>query len=429
MDRRQFIIAGAALGVAGLLIKPNNQGEPYNDYFNQINQSLKKSGAYLPTMLIDLDVVDSNITAMSAIMNPKLDLRLVAKSLPSPELLGYLMEKTNTNKLMVFHQPFLSEIVKQYPNCDILMGKPMPVKAAEHFYQSFDPQSNFDHSTQLQWLIDSKERLTQYLALAKSQNQQLQINIELDVGLHRGGLKQANDLDDLIKLIENNEQYLRFSGFMGYDPHIVKIPSIVKSPEQAFEESQAIYQTFINRLYQLNSDYKNQKLCFNGAGSPSLALHKNNSVATELAAGSCFVKPTDFDLPTLADFKAAAFIATPILKKMSGTLLPAIEFAQNIIPLWDPNMQQTYFIYGGKWLAKYESPQGLQGNSLFGTSTNQEIVNASKKVNLAVDDHIFLRPTQSEFVFLQFGNLVTLRNNRISQQWPILTQNNSRSYS
>jgi len=422
MDRRKFILAGAALGVAGYLFKPSDKGIPYDDYFAQVNQQLKVSGTYLPSMLVDLDLVDHNIAALSQVINPNVDLRIVAKSVPSPELLGYLMEKTQTNKLMVFHQPFLTHIAQAYPKSDVLMGKPLPVKAAKDFYQNLNSQNKFDAKTQLQWLIDSEERLKQYLSLAQSLDQHFKINIEIDVGLHRGGLQQADELDALISLIESNAQYLSFSGFMGYDPHVVKIPSIVKSAEKAYQESQIIYQGFIDRLYRLNSNYKEQQLCLNGAGSPSLVMHKSNTVANELSAGSCFVKPVDFDLPSLSSFKPAAFISTPVLKKMSGTSIPAIEFAQNIFPLWDPNMQQTYFIYGGKWLAKYESPQGLQGNGLFGTSTNQEIVNSSKNVNLDVDDHVFLRPTQSEFVFLQFGSLITLRNKQVGSQWPILKQ-------
>jgi D-serine deaminase-like pyridoxal phosphate-dependent protein len=302
---------------------------------------------------------------------------------------------------MVFHQPFLTHIAQAYPKSDVLMGKPLPVQAAKAFYlhlqsQSLDSQNHFEPKTQLQWLIDSEERLKQYLTLAQSLDQHFKINIELDVGLHRGGLQQADDLDALIAIIEDNSQYLSFAGFMGYDLHVVKLHSIVKSAEQA--------------------------LCLNGAGSPSLLMHKQNTVANEVSAGSCFVKPVDFDIPSLSAFKPAAFIATLILKKITGTLLPTVEFAQNLFPLWDPNMQQTYFIYGGKWLAKYESPQGLQGNGLFGTSTNQDIVNSSKKVDLNVDDHIFLRPTQSEFVFLQFGSLITLRNQHVDNQWLISRQ-------
>ena len=305
-------------------------------------------------MLIDLDLLDKNIEILAQQLNPSTDYRIVAKSLPSPDLLGYIMDKAKTNKLMVFHQPFLTTVATDYPKADILMGKPMPTKAAETFYQTLPDNSQFKPSSQLQWLIDSKARLEQYLALAQQLNTLLQVNIEIDVGLHRGGLQQANELDELLRIIDSNPQHLQFSGFMGYDPHVVKLPSIVKSAEQAFIESQVIYQTFIDRLYQQAPKYKKQSLCFNGAGSPSLSLHKNKTVANELSAGSCLVKPVDFDLPSLKQFTPAAFIATPVLKKMAGIQLPAIEFAKDILPLWDKNMQQTFFIYGGKWMAKKE---------------------------------------------------------------------------
>jgi D-serine deaminase-like pyridoxal phosphate-dependent protein len=422
MNRRQFIIAGVSIGVASAFLRPDDNGAPYNSYFNSINTSLKNQGTYLPSMLVDLDILDSNINTLSEQLKNNIDYRIVAKSLPSPELLGYVMKKAETNKLMVFHQPFLSQIAQDYPNADVLMGKPMPMKAAKRFYQLQPKNSQFNSEKQLQWLIDSKERLEQYLQLAKVVQQPLKVNIEIDVGLHRGGLQQAKELDALLNIIEANPKHLVFSGFMGYDPHVVKIPSIVKSTKKAFAESQEVYQSFIDRLYETYPNYKNQALCFNGAGSPTIALHLNKTVANELSAGSCLVKPVDFDIPSLSSFKPAAYIATPVLKKMQGTKLPATEFAKDIFPLWDKNMEQTFFIYGGKWLAQYESPQGLQGNGLFGTSTNQDIVNGSLKVNLNIDDHVFLRPTQSEFVFLQFGSLLTLRNKDITNQWSILKQ-------
>ncbi|GHE91278.1 alanine racemase [Thalassotalea profundi] len=420
MNRRQFFITGAALAVSAAFLKPNDLGSPYNEYFTHLNNNLKSSKHYLPSMLVDLDKLDLNITALSNSLNKNVDLRIVAKSLPSPDLLGYIMEKSGTNKLMVFHQPFLNQITNDYPNSDILMGKPIPVQSAANFYELLDDTSDFDSTSQLQWLIDSQVRLEQYLKLARKLNTLLQVNIEIDVGLHRGGLQTIEELDPLLTLIANNPNHLKFSGFMGYDPHVVKLPSIIKSAEDAYLESQEIYQSFIDRLYQFDEHYTQQTLCFNGAGSPTIAMHKNHTVANELSAGSCLVKPTDFDLETLANFIPASYIATPVLKKMLGTNIPAIEFAKDLLPLWDPNMQQTFFIYGGKWSAKYESPKGLQSNGLFGSSTNQEIVNASKKVNLQVDDFIFFRPTQSEFVFLQFGNLLALRKQNVIAQWPIL---------
>ena len=46
----------------------------------------------------------------------------------------------------------------------------------------------------------------------------------------------------------------------------------------------------------------------------------------------------------------------------------------------------------------------------------------STKKELQVDDFVFLRPHQSEFVFLQFGNILTLRNGKVSGAFSLLSQ-------
>jgi D-serine deaminase-like pyridoxal phosphate-dependent protein len=49
-------------------------------------------------------------------------------------------------------------------------------------------------------------------------------------------------------------------------------------------------------------------------------------------------------------------------------------------------------IYGGYWLAEYESPKGLRFNTALGHSANQENITGSPAVGLQVDDQVFLRP-------------------------------------
>jgi D-serine deaminase-like pyridoxal phosphate-dependent protein len=78
-------------------------------------------------------------------------------------------------------------------------------------------------------------------------------------------------------------------------------------------------------------------------------------------------------------------------------------------------------VYGGRWLANYASPAGLRDNSLYGVSSNQSIANGSRRTHLRVDDHVFLRPTQSEAVLLQFGDLAIVRGGEIEHYWPVLT--------
>ena len=70
------------------------------------------------------------------------------------------------------------------------------------------------------------------------------------------------------------------------------------------------------------------------------------------------------------------------------------------------------------WPAEPESPPGLEYNRLYGRSSNQELLTGSRSVSLAPDDYLFLRPTQSEAVLLQFGDLVVYEDGHVTQRWP-----------
>ena len=83
-------------------------------------------------------------------------------------------------------------------------------------------------------------------------------------------------------------------------------------------------------------------------------------------------------------------------------------------------MEQVYYIYGGYWKANMVSPHPV-AEPIY-QSTNQSPVATSTHINLEVDDYMFLRPTQSEFVMLQFGDLLAVSNGQISDRWPVFHQ-------
>ncbi len=393
-------------------------------YFESLNQELKNQPRAIPFLIIDLDKLDQNIETLKSSIQTNIDFRIVVKSLPSPELIDYVIQKANTKKLMVFHQPFLTHLSKVQDNTiDILLGKPMPVKTAEYYYQTLKTPNGFSPTNQLQWLVDTTQRIEQYIFLAKKNNQKLRLNLEIDVGLRRGGFSELEDLKKALQLIQSNSKQVEFSGFMGYDPHVVKLPKIIMSKEKAFKKANDFYGKCI---YLLKNDFPNlfhEQLTFNGAGSPTIELHHNkNSHLNDISAGSCLVKPTTFDIPTLKKYVPASFIATPILKKMKGTTIPGIEKIKDILNFFNKKNRQSYFIYGGFWKADYYYPKGISENELYGSSTNQTMINSSSNNELKVDDFVFLRPHQSEFVFLQFGNILTLRNGKVDGAFSLLSQ-------
>lgn len=389
-------------------------------YFKILNKELKNYQRAIPCLLVDLDILDENIAEALSNFRKDASLRVVVKSLPSVQLIEYILEKTHSSKLMFFHQPFLTDLVARLGDkADILLGKPMPIKTAEYFYNNLPQEYNgFNPFTQIQWLVDTKKRIEEYINLAKQLNQKLRLNIEIDVGLHRGGFSSLKSLTKVLSLIENNQNFVEFSGFMGYDPHVVKLPKIIRSQKKALRLANQYYEDCKTLVKNDFPELWNENLTFNGAGSPTLNLHKEqNSPINDIAIGSCFVKPTTFDILSLKNYKPATFIATPVLKTFSNTTLPGLEKVKQIFS------KKSAFIYGGFWKADYYYPIGVKQNNLFGSSTNQTMINVPKNIPLQVDDFVFLRPHQSEFVFLQFGEILPIRNGKIQQPWQLL--NNS----
>lgn len=330
--KKRYVI-GIIIGVLLALLaicKPVDKGKPYNDYFATLNQELKNHGIVLPCIIIDLDRVDHNIDQISKILKPPLYYRIVTKSLPSVQLLQYVISKTGTNKLMEFHQPYLSLIIKKFGyHLDILLGKPLPIQSVQKFYNEFPISDYTKLNDSVQWLVDNNQRLNEYLNFARDKSLKLKINIEIDVGLHRGGLKTVDQLNELLSLIQNNKKYLEFSGFMGYDGHLLHMPVLIGSKEKAckkeFDRIMKRYSEFVEYGKKRYPDLFNKKLTFNGGGSSTYTLYNSSYVVNDIAAGSCVVQPSTFDFFTLKEHLPAIFIAAPILKKIDGYEVPFIE--------------------------------------------------------------------------------------------------------
>lgn len=426
MRRRGLLLGGLGLGAAAVgaaLLRPRDRGAPHAPYFQTLQAELRRHGPMRPCLVIDLDRLDHNIDqVVQSVARGGKHYRIVEKSLPCAGLLAYVAQRANTRRLMSFHQPFLNEDARRFPDADILLGKPLPVASAARFYAEHRPAATgvaFDPARQLQWLVDTPARLQQYAELARGLGTRLRVNLELDVGLHRGGLRAPEDLAPLLQILQAAPQALEFAGFMGYDPHVTAIPGLLASRERLFAEVMARYQGFVDALRAQAPSLWHERLTLNTAGSPTYRLHEAERLSNDIAVGTGLLKPSHYDLDTLAEHQPAVFIATPVLKREGPVRIPGLGAGSRLLSWWDVNQRETFFVYGGQWLADYASPEGLQFNALYGHSSNQEIVNASPATALQVDDQIFLRPTQTESVLLQFGDLLAVRGGRIVEQWPV----------
>lgn len=384
--------------------KPD-RGGPHNDYFQKLSAALAAAGCARPTLVIDRARLDANIDAVKRTLDGTgLATRIVVKSLPAHDLLKAVAEGVGTSRFMVFNGPMLKTMAAARPDADYLLGKPL---AAAEAAQVMDAVG----AAQVQWLVDTPERLKQYAELARARGGMLRASLEIDVGLHRGGFVGAEETAAAIDLAKS--EGVAVTGLMGYDPHVPKTPD----PKRAYAASQKAYEAAKSVLRQkLGVDPATVTL--NSAGSPTYAMHAKGTAANEVAIGSAFVKPTDFDLSTLEHHTPASFIATPVLKALARTQVPALESVSGLFAFFDPNTKRAYFIHGGHWLAKPESPPGLEYSALFGRSSNQELLTGSEATDLKPDDTIFLRPTQSEAIFLQFGDIAVFDGEKIAAFWP-----------
>ena len=386
---------------------------PRKSYFERVQNALQKAGFWQPTIVIDRKRLHHNITKVTGDLGKGLSLRIVAKSLPIPQLLEEASSILRSQKFMTFNVDMLQQLTSLKPEADQLLGKPLPVGAAEIFYA----KTKIGHRTQkVTWLIDSPKRLHEYAALANKISVSLDVALELDVGLHRGGLVPNNELSQMLLFIKNHTG-LRFSGFMGYEAHVSKVPAAFGLRKRAFANSQKIYQRAL-KLAGSTLELNPMSLTIrNTGGSTTFSLYGDSKIANEVAVGSALLKPTDFDTNLLDAYVPALYIGTPVLKANGSMKTPFLEKLDSIKNLVNPNLAQTIFIHGGYWKAQPEDPPGMFYNKTYGRSSNQEILTVGRNCALQPDDYVFFRPTQTESVLMQFGEVAIYEDGQIIDSW------------
>ena len=417
-SRRNLILGGAALaGVTALMMKPGDKSGPRDAYFLDVQKALIAAGIAMPTMVVDRARLNANIDTLKGFLPPGMGYRIVAKSLPSLGLIDHIRKRTGTDRLMTFNLPMLLEISQAMPEASQLLGKPLPVQAARQYFEQL-PLEVSGAADNIQWLVDTPERVAQYAALADAFGRDLALNVELDVGLHRGGVVPGEVLGAMLAAIKAHPR-LSFAGFMGYDPHIPSLPTAMGWRDRAMK---GVRKTYADALVQAGEVFDAEVMAGitrNAAGSPTYRTYQDTDIASEVSAGSCLVKPTHFDTELLEPHVPASFIATPVIKSLPVTQMPGLEFADGATRAWNPNASKTVFIYGGNWLADPVDPPGLEYNKTFGRSSNQEMLNGGPELEIRPDEFVFLRPHQSEAVFLQFGDIAVYEDGAIVERWPV----------
>lgn len=381
--------------------------------FEAYADALHRAGAAAPTLFVDLDVMDANLTSINNVVPTDKSARVVAKSLPVPQLLLRALHRLGTDRLMTFSVAMLQQLEQALPGREHLFGKPVPVRAVEALVASGSLWR--DLTSRVTWLVDTPERIQQFARLAGEQAVNLQVALEIDVGLHRGGFAPDGVGAAMQRIAD--EPHLRFGGLMGYEPHLPALPTPLGVRGRAQEQFHALYRAAVQAAESVFGVGTVEASILNTAGSKTFAARAQESPFNDLSIGSLIVKPLDFEAVDDPPTRPAMFIASPVLKTVEALAIPGFGSSRTAQLALAGGARRGIYIHGGHWLAQPAYPPGLGYSKVIGRSSNQELLVTSGALGVAVDDLVFLRPTQSEAVMLQFGPIAVLSAGEVVDYW------------
>ena len=382
-------------------------------YYRALDRALRQAGIAWPVMVIDRDRLDANLDALAAVMPPDKALRIVAKSLPSAELLRHATQRLKTDRLMTFSTAMLRQVHAALPGMQHMFGKPVPAAAVASLLNDEGDIRRLAGETI--WLADTAERLRQLQELAGSKDTSLKIALEIDVGLRRGGFDPDGDLKDGLDLLAASPA-LAFAGLLGYEPHLPSLPSAFGIRTRAERDFRSLYARAQAIAAGVFGEETVRAAIRNSGGSKTLADRAAEDLVNDLSIGSLLVKPLGFDTVVKPAMQPAAFIATPLLKK-GAFRVPGFGSTRIMQAVFEGGARDATYIHGGNWLADPVHPPGLRYSKLIGRSSNQEILVSNGRIEADVDDMVFLRPHQSEAILLQFGPLAVVSGGRLEGTW------------
>src|SRR5918998_371019 len=142
--------------------------------------------------------------------------RPALKSFRSPQLTAYLLRRLPQPRGLVFNLYEVDPIVAAAPaGVDLMGGYPPTVGELRSFLARRGPRER--HRVRL--LVDSVPLLEELARLARRTPRRLPLDValELDVGMGRGGMNEPGELAAAIDVLRREKARLRLGAVLGYD--------------------------------------------------------------------------------------------------------------------------------------------------------------------------------------------------------------------
>lgn len=427
MKRRTFVAAGTAAAAvaiapagAGAAKRPKPPKPPLGSggtpmSLEQIAALAKTYGRGYPVLFLDLAALDQNMrTVVDFAKAQGWGVRPALKSFRSPALISYLLNRLPEPRGLVFNLSEVDPIVAQAPrNTDLMTGYPPTFGELRTFLRTKTPPRQRAH--RLRILVDSLALVEHLATLVRSSRRSAlpEVALELDVGMGRGGMNDADELRACVDVLK--KAGLKLTAVVGYDGHA----TLRGDPEYrrlVATQAQATYRARLDDLKALG--YDPDGLIRNGPGSSNYR-NWTGGPANEVGCGSAFLFAgylnDGYDTEGLAPALALGGAVRRITSDHPS--VPVVGVAQ-------PGASEMEIIVQAVAApGELVHPPGGREDEASGGGDAFVV----PKGSVALGEYVLYRPTQTEGAILSFHEMLAVREGKLLRRWPVFKRQGSKN--
>lgn len=373
-------------------------------------------GRPTPFAFVNMDLLDENIRQLVDRAGDK-TIRIASKSVRCTHILRYLLDSSpKMQGLMCFTAPEAVWLSQQGFD-DLLIAYPF-----WHEEQVKAVCGELKNGKQIILMVDSTEQIEHLQALAKENDVQIPLCLDLDMssklpGIHFGVFRSPlNDEKTALKLQKaiSEASHLELQALMGYEAQIAGLGD--RMPGQALKniavgllKKRSIKEVARRRASVVNALQKaGAKLkIVNGGGTGSMESTREEAAVTEITVGSGFYNSHLFDYYSNFQHLPAAGYAIGIVRQpqaniytcQGGGYVASGSVGKERLPL--------------PWL-----PAGAKLHPNEGAGEVQTPIIYKGPEKLAPGDPIFLRHSKAGELCERFNTLLLVRDGKISDEVP-----------
>ncbi len=415
----EYAPASASAGAKGV----GNGGRPMS--LATVAAVAKRIGGGEPVAIVDLAAVDRNcnrLTSWSA--RNGIAWRPAYKTLRSPELLAYVLQKLERPRVMIHHLRDLSQALPHVPTgTDFLMGYPPTLGELERHMRSHPARGERRHTLRIN--VDGIGLLRALDELSKHTPRTLPIDIVLEIynGVPRGGFDPGDELTEALGVLRSARGRLRLGALLCYDAFAAAASDAATLRTAAQFAQNNLTQAHRSVLAQAHDFVDLTTLVRNGPGSSNYPNWAQTSAANEFSAGSAVLFADYLDAyGASAGLAKGLYLCAPVLR------LPENDFlGKGPFPV--PAGTIPVYIKSGGWptgnnptLSKLVYPPGLLEGPVYGRGSNASGLILARPGQLALGDYVVETAQQVMEGQDYFGGLHAVRDGTVRALWPTVSR-------